>query len=227
MFIGHFGLGFGAKKVAPAVSLGALFLACQFADLLWPALVLLGAERVAIEPGATAVTPLNFISYPYSHSLMTLCGWGALVGIVYAAATRSDAAAAGTLALLVVSHWVLDVVVHRPDLPLTPWGSARFGLGLWSSLAGTLVVELSLFTAGVFLYVRATAPRDRIGSGGLWALAGFLLLVALANAFGPPPPSVSAVAWSAQAMWLLVLWGYWIDRHREARTRNFRLSGGA
>jgi hypothetical protein len=217
MFIGHFGLGLGGKQVAPTVSLGALFLACQFADLLWPTLVLLGVERVAIEPGATVVTPLNFVSYPYSHSLMMLCIWGVLLGAAYAAVTRSRAAAAVTLALLVVSHWFLDVVVHRPDLPLTPGGTARFGLNLWSSLAGTLLVELTLFTIGVFLYVRATAPRDRIGSAGLWALAGFLIVIELANVLGPPPPNVSAVAWSAQAIWLLVLWGYWVDRHRQAR----------
>jgi hypothetical protein len=217
MFIGHFGLGLGGKQVAPTVSLGALFLACQFADLLWPTLVLLGVERVAIEPGATVVTPLNFVSYPYSHSLMMLCIWGVLLGAAYAAVTRSRAAAAVTLALLVVSHWFLDVVVHRPDLPLTPGGTARFGLNLWSSLAGTLLVELTLFTIGVFLYVRATAPRDRIGSAGLWALTGFLIVIELANVLGPPPPNVSAVAWSAQAIWLLVLWGYWVDRHRQAR----------
>jgi hypothetical protein len=99
-------------------------------------------------------------------------------------------------------------------LPLTPWGTARFGLNLWSSLPGTLLAEGSLFTIGVFLYARATVPLDRIGSAGLWALVGFLIVVALANAFGPPPPSVAAVAWSAEAMWLLVLWGYWVDRHR-------------
>jgi hypothetical protein len=217
MFIGHFGLGFGARKAAPAVSLGALFLAAQFADLLWPTLVLLGVERVAIEPGATAVTPLNFISYPYSHSLLALCGWGILVGAVYAAVTRSRATAAVTLAILVVSHWVLDAVSHRPDMPLTLRGDARVGLNLWSSVAGTLLVELTLFTIGVFLYVRATAPRDRIGSAGVWTLVGFLIVIELANVLGPPPPNVPAVAWAAQAIWLLVLWGYWVDRHRQAR----------
>jgi membrane-bound metal-dependent hydrolase YbcI (DUF457 family) len=213
MFIGHFGLGFGAKRVAPAVSLGALFLACQFADLLWPTLVILGVERVAIEPGATVVTPLRFISYPYSHSLLMLCAWGILLGVAYAVATRSRAAAA-VLALLVVSHWVLDVITHRPDLPLTPIGDPRVGLNLWSSLAGTLLVEFAIFGAGVLVYARATAPRDRIGSIGLWTLVAFLVLIMVANLFGPPPPSVAAVAWSAQAIWLLVFWGYWIDRHR-------------
>src|SRR5882672_7341909 len=107
MFIGHFGLGFGATKAAPAVSLGTLFLACQFADLLWPTLVLLGVEQVEVQPGATKMTPLNFVSYPYSHSLLALCVWGVAFGVVYLAIRRTRVSAAVTIALLVVSHWAL------------------------------------------------------------------------------------------------------------------------
>jgi hypothetical protein len=219
MFVGHFGLGFGAKKTAPAVSLGTLFLACQFADLLWPTLVLRGIERVEVEPGATAMTPLNFVSYPYSHSLAMLCVWGVALGIVYALVRRARGPAALTLAVLVISHWVLDVVTHRPDMPLTLNGPARLGLGLWFSIPGTLAVELAVFGAGLALYLRATSARDRIGSIGLWTLVAFLLIVYVASSFGPPPPSATAVAWSAQAMWLLVAWGYWVDNHRTVRSR--------
>jgi len=214
MFIGHFGLAFGAKKAAPAVSLGSLFLACQFADLLWPTLLLLGIERVEVEPGVTAMTPLNFVSYPYSHSLLALCAWGLAAGIVYAVVRRARGLAALTLVALVVSHWVLDVVTHRPDMPLTLNGPARLGLGLWFSIPATLAVEFVLFGAGLAVYVRATSARDRIGSIGLWTLVAFLLIIYLAAAFGPPPPSATAVAWSAQALWLLVVWGYWVDNHR-------------
>ena len=214
MFIGHFGLAFGAKKAAPAVSLGSLFLACQFADLLWPTLLLLGIERVEVEPGVTAMTPLNFVSYPYSHSLLALCVWGLTVGIVYALVRRARGLAALTLVALVVSHWVLDVVTHRPDMPLTLHGPARLGLGLWFSIPATLAVELVLFGVGLGVYLRATAARDRIGSIGLWTLVAFLLIIYLAATFGPPPPSATAVAWSAQALWLLVVWGYWVDSHR-------------
>jgi membrane-bound metal-dependent hydrolase YbcI (DUF457 family) len=214
MFLGHFGLGFGAKRAASAASLGTLFVACQFADLLWPSLVLLGYERVEVQPGATVMTPLNFVSYPYSHSLLALSFWGIAFGAVYVALRRARAFAAATLALLVVSHWVLDYVTHRPDLPLTIHGSARFGLGLWWSMPGTLVVELTIFAAGVALYLRETAARDRIGTIGLWSLVVFLLVVYVASSFGPPPPSSAAIAWSAQAMWLIVAWGYWVDAHR-------------
>ena len=214
MFVGHFGLAFGARKAAPAVSLAALFAACQLADLLWPTLVLLGYERVDIQPGATRFTPLNFVSYPYSHSLLALCVWGVAFGAIYAALRRARVSAFMTIALLVVSHWLLDYVTHRPDMPITIGGADRVGLGLWNSIPGTLVVELGMFAIGVGLYLRATAPRDRIGSFGLWALVAFMLIVYIAAAFGPPPPSAAAVAWSAQAMWLLVIWAYWVDNHR-------------
>jgi hypothetical protein len=220
MFIGHFGLGFGAKRVAPTVSLGTLFLAAQLADLLWPTLVLLGVERVEVQPGATRVTPLRFVSYPYSHGLLALCLWGALAGSLYWLLRRRRRGAwvgALTVGGLVVSHWVLDFVSHGPDMPLTFAARVKVGLGLWGSLPATVVVEGALFAVGVVLYTRATAPRDRVGSWGLWALVGFLAVVYSANLLGPPPPSAAAVAWSAEAMWLLVAWGYWIDRHRAPR----------
>jgi hypothetical protein len=218
MFLGHFGLGFGAKRVAPQPSLGALFAAAELADLLWPSLLLLGIERVAVAPGATVMTPLDFERYPYSHSLVALILWGAIFGAVYAIVRRSRTLAAMTLALLVVSHWFLDLLMHRPDLPLTLTGSARYGLGLWNSRTASLVLELVFFGVGVWIYLRTTAPRDRIGSAGLWGLIGFLLLIYLASAFGPPPPTAGAVPWAAQGMWLIVAWGYWVDRHRTVHT---------
>jgi hypothetical protein len=217
MFIGHFAVGFGAKKAVPAVSLGSLFLACQLADLLWPNLVLLGIERVEIDPGNTRVTPLDFVSYPYSHSLLALLGWGLAFAILYRIVRRGTWAVALTLAAVVLSHWVLDVASHGPDMPVTLNGPERLGLGLWNSVPATLAVELVLLVLGVTLYHRATVPRDRTGSVALWSLVGFLLVVNLANLFGPPPPSATAVAWVAQAVWLLVAWGYWIDRHRQPK----------
>lgn len=214
MFIGHYAIAFGAKRFAPQASLGALFLACQLADLIWPNLVLAGIERVAIEPGATAMTPLSFLHYPYSHSLVALLVWGSLFAVSYRLLTRSSLAAAVTIGAVVVSHWVLDVVTHRPDMPVLPNDSVRLGLSLWNYPALAIPIEIVLFGAGVWLYARATTPTDRIGRIGLGALVGFLLVVFAANLLGPPPPSVAAIAWSAQAMWLLVAVGYWIDRHR-------------
>jgi len=215
MFIGHFGLGFGAKKLAPTVSLGTLFLACQFADLLWPTLVLTGVEIVKIQPGITIVTPLDFVHYPYSHSLLALLIWAAAFAIGYMLIRRSFGLAAVVIGALVLSHWFLDLLVHRPDLPLTFTSSARYGLGLWNSLPVTLVIELILFLGGTAIYARVTKARDRWGSIGFWALVVFLLIVYIGNIFGPPPPGAVAVAWAAESMWLLVAWGYWLDHHRQ------------
>lgn len=215
MFIGHFAVALAAKRSAPGVSLGTLFLAAQLADLVWPTLVLLGIEDFSIRPGITAVTPLDFTRYPYSHSLVGMALWGLGLGIVYFTIKRR-ALAALVLFMVVLTHWLLDFVSHRPDLPLTLTGAERFGLGLWHSRIATLAVEGLFFAACVWIYVRATRPVDAAGRWWLVALVAFLVVVYLANIFGPPPPSVAAVAWTAQAIWLLVAWGYWIDRHRTA-----------
>ena len=216
MFLGHYAVALGAKRAAPRVSLGGLFAAAASLDLVWPVLVIAGVERVAVAPGATAFTPLDFQHYPYSHSLLMSFVWGALFGVTYVCLTR-DWRGALVLSALVVSHWVLDAITHRPDLPLTLHGDARAGLGLWSSVPGTLAVELAMFGVGVLLYVGATTPRDRVGGAGFLAFLVFLLASYAGAAFGPPPPSAAAVAWSDMAQWLVILWAMWIDRHRSLR----------
>jgi membrane-bound metal-dependent hydrolase YbcI (DUF457 family) len=218
MFIGHFGVGFGAKAVAPRVSLGILFLAAQFIDLLWPTLLLLGVERVRIAPGATVVTPLVFEHYPVSHSLLAVVAWAALLALAYLY-LRRDRRGALVLGLAVISHWLLDAIVHQPDLPLFPGSAQLVGLDLWSSLPATLAIELPLFSGGAWLYARATQARDRIGRWGLWALVFFLIGIHAGNLFGPPPPDVMAIAWAGQLQWLLVLWAYWVDSHRDPAVR--------
>lgn len=222
MFLGHFGAGFGAKSIAPQVSLGWLFAAAQFIDLLWPTLLLAGVERVRIEPGATAVTPLVFEHYPVSHSLLAVAGWALAVGAVYLALKR-DRRGALVLAALVASHWFLDAIVHQPDLPLYPGSATLVGLGAWSSHAVSLAIELPLFAAGAWLYARSTRPADATGRWAWAALVAFLLLIHAGNLLGPPPPGTGAIAWVGQAQWLLVLWAFWADNHRRpatpARTR--------
>ena len=214
MFLGHFAVAMAAKRAAPELSLGTLFLAAQLADLVWPVLALAGVERLAVQPGVTAVTPLDFVHYPWSHSLLAMAGWGVLLAVAWLAVRRGTPKAALLLLAVVVSHWLLDFVTHRPDLPLTVYGTSRYGLGLWHSVPATLLVEGGLFAACVTLYALSTRPADRIGVWAFWGLVAFLVAVYLAGLFGPPPPSATAVVWSALAMWLLVAWGYWIDRHR-------------
>ena len=214
MFIGHFGIGFGAKTAAPRLSLGTIFVGAQFIDLLWPTLLLLGIERVQIVPDATTVTPLIFEHYPISHSLLAVLGWAVVVGIGYLLLKRSLKGAL-VLAILVLSHWGLDAIVHQPDLLLLPGGETKIGLNVWSSLPLTLGIELIIFGGGVLLYTRATKANDAIGRWAFWGLVGFLLVVYASNIFGALPPSAEAIAWVGQLQWLIVLWGFWIDKHRE------------
>lgn len=213
MFIGHFGAAFAAKSAQTKVSLGTLFMAAQFVDLLWPTLLLLGIERVRIEPGATVVTPLLFEYYPFSHSLLAVLGWAILIGGGYWFFQRERLGAL-VLATLVISHWVLDALVHQSDLPLFPGSATMVGLNGWSSISLTLTIELPLFGLGVWLYSRATRASDTAGRWGLAGLVAIFLAIYAANLFGSPPPDVDAIAWAGHAQWLLVLWGYWIDKHR-------------
>jgi hypothetical protein len=214
MFIGHFGVAFAAKRLSPRTSLGTTFVAAQLADLLWPILLLTGAEQVRIDPhAANSFLTLDFIKYPWTHSLLAECVLGAaLAALVYAA--RRDSRSALIVGLLVPSHWLLDVIVHVSDLPLYPGGSARLGFGLWRSPAATVVLEGIVFFAGLFIYVRSTRARDRIGRYGLWLLVLFLLGLYYASAASPPPSSVKALAVTALVGWPLTLWPWWVDRHR-------------
>lgn len=215
MFIGHFAVAFAAKRAAPRTSLGTTFVAAQLADLFWPLFLLLGWEDVRIARNANPFLTLDFTSYPWSHSLLTGILGGIILGALYFARTRY-ATGAVVVGLLVPSHWVLDVIVHVPDLPLYPGASARFGLGLWRSPMTTVVVEAVMFVAGLLVYSRVTTPRDRVGRYAFWGLAGFLVVLYAAS-FGPPPPTVKALGWAALIGWPLMLWPWWVDRHREVR----------
>ena len=214
MFIGHFGLGLAVKKASPKTSLGTLWMAAQCLDLIWPLLLLAGIERVEIDPGNTAVTPLDFVSYPISHSLLAATGWAFLFAGIYWLVTRYRA---GTFWVwfLVLSHWVLDAVSHRPDLPLYPGSSRLIGLGLWNSRPGTVLVEGALFIGGVILYRRTVQPRDAVGRYAFRTLVIFLVLVYLGNLLGPSPPDTHSVAYLGLAGWLMIPWAYWVDRHQQ------------
>jgi membrane-bound metal-dependent hydrolase YbcI (DUF457 family) len=179
-------------------------------------LLLAGVEQVRVSPGATAVMPIVLEHYPYSHSLLAVAVWAALFAGAYRA-VRRDARGALWLAGAVLSHWVLDWISHAPDLPLYPGGQTRLGLGLWNSLGGTLLVEGGLFVVGVWLYARASQPRNRTGSYALWALVALLVVLYAGSLFGPPPPSEQAIAYGNLGGVLMVVWAYWIDRNRASR----------
>ena len=148
MFIGHFAAGMAAKKIQPTLSLGTLFLAGQFLDLLWPMLLLLGIEHVIISPGISKMTPLDFVDYPISHSLLVVIIWSVVFGVGFFLFTRNRIGAL-LLSGLVLSHWVLDLLVHIPDLPLYPGASPKFGLGLWNLPFLTILIEGAIFIVTV------------------------------------------------------------------------------
>jgi len=214
VFIGHFAVAFASKKVAPKVSLGTLVVAAAFLDVVWPVLVLLGVERFRIVPSFTAINPFDFVYYPWSHSLLMTAVWALLFALVYFA-VRGDRAGAVWLGIAVASHWVLDFVSHRPDLPLYPGGEMRFGLGLWQSLPATFAVEGLMFAAGIALYMQSTKAKDRTGTIAWWAFVALLLVLYIPGPWSPPPPSANAVAiLGIIALAIFGPWAYWIDRHR-------------
>jgi hypothetical protein len=213
MFIGHFGTGFAAKKFNTKVSLGTYFFAAQFIDLLWPLFLLFGWEKVIIEPGNTAFTPLDFIYYPFSHSFFGVIIWGVLFGSIYYL-IKKKLKGSIILGFLVLSHWILDLFVHKPDLPLFPWSDIKVGLGLWNSVPLTILIESIIFFIGVYLYTRTTKTGNKIGNYGFWGLVVFLLVIYITNIFGPSPPSEEPIAYIGFSQWILVAWAYWVDKYR-------------
>ena len=224
MFLGHIAVGLAGKRAVPSVSLGTWVMAVQFVDLLWPLFLLAGLEHVRIAPGITAFTPLDFYDYPITHSLVGAGAWAALFAGIWIAQRRRRAASrtlnrrsgaprasrnGAFLAAGVLSHWILDVVSHRPDVPVLPHGP-YLGFGLWNSVPATLLVELTMFAGGVTLYLGGGAGRAR--RVGVWVFIVFLVVVYFAAAFGPPPPDPIALAWSALALWLLVPAAWFVDR---------------
>lgn len=212
MFAGHMSVALAAKVAEPKAPLGALVAASFGIDLLWPILLLAGAESVSIEPGATAFTPLSFDAYPWSHSLVMVLLWSMLAWGLARALGR-DGRAAFVIGAVVVSHWVLDFVTHRPDLPLWP-GGPLVGLGLWNSILGTFLVEGLLFIGAAVLYAKRFPARDGLGRAGLAALVGLVALIWASGPFSPPPPSAVAIGVVGLGLWIFPFWAWRIERHR-------------
>jgi len=212
MFLGHYAVGFGSKKAEPKVSLGTYFMAAVFLDLLWPVFLLLGLEHVKIDPGNTPMAPLDFYDYPLSHSLLMAIVWS-LVFCGFYYLIKKNGRVSVVLGICVFSHWILDFISHRPDLPLAPGVNYFLGLGLWYSVTATLLVELSLYAIGIYLYIQITKAKNKIGSIALWGFIALSLIIYFSNLISTPP-DVKTMAISGMGQWLFVLWAYWIDRHR-------------
>ena len=222
MFVGHFAAGFAAKSFAPKVSLGTLILAAALPDVLWILFFATGIEQVVIQPGIMVANSLNLVYIPFSHSLLMNAVWGALFGGVYFL-WRRDPRGAWILFAAVLSHWLLDFVSHRPDMPLAPGIDMRFGLGLWNSRPATVIVEGALWFGGLFLYVRTTRPNKRAGVYVFWSVIVVLTALWLVSLGGDPPPSLASLAIINTIFFMLVeAWAYWMNRIRPARSKMAR-----
>jgi hypothetical protein len=217
MFIGHFAVALAAKRVSPRTSLGTLTLASLFLDALWPLFLLLGVERAEITPNRNSFLLLDFTSYPISHSLLMALIWSALFAILYFARAKYRAGAI-LCGALVLSHWILDFVTHRPDLPLWP-GGPKTGLGLWNHPAASVIVESLMFLGGLGVYVGVTRAKNLVGKAALWAYVIVLAALYAADANSPAPPNMRVVALTGIIGWFFVPWAFWIDHNREVRSR--------
>ena len=225
MFLGHYAVGLASKKFAPRTSLGALIAAPILLDLLWPIFLLTGLESVSIETASNPFLRLHFDSYPISHGLVAVIAWATLFASIYFGLVRYLAGAI-VIWIGVVSHWLLDYIVHRPDLPLSATSNRLLGLGLWNYRWQAIAVELLLLMLGVWVYVRETRAKDKIGSYGFAAFVVLLVAAYAGVAFGPPPSSVKKLAIVTLVSWLLIPWAWWFDCHRELRERQ-TTEGGA
>jgi hypothetical protein len=211
MFVGHYGASYAIRAARPALPLWLLFVAVQLLDFVWSVLVLAGVEKVRIVPGITASNPLDLYFMPYTHSLVAAIVWS----MAATAACRSrpkfrHGSAAVWVGVAVFSHWVFDLLVHRPDLPLYD-DTMKMGLGLWNFPAIALALEAALLFGGMALYLKKTAPVNSVGRFGPPLFGLVMLAVQAYIFFGPPPASpgaaavtalVSYVAFAAVARWL-------------------------
>jgi len=227
MFLGHYGVALALKRAEPKLSLGTLFVAVQLADLLWGIFLLLGWERARIVPGHTAITPLEFLHYPISHSLVGTLAWSFVAAALYYSWPTRDTSrhwqAAAMVGLAVFSHYPLDVLVHIPDLPLSGGSSVKLGLGLWNNPVATLIAEAVVFGAGLAIYISRSSNRHPVRLPRLIIVVLLLVATYIASLVGPVPASMTVVAVSDIVFQLVIAaLAAWADRrtsHHELHAR--------
>jgi hypothetical protein len=210
MFIGHYGVSLAAKRYSPRVSLGAFFLAVQLLDVLFAVFVLAGIEKMRIVHGFTAYNPYELYWMPYSHSLVGALAWSAVAALAFLLvarrlARRERSIAAAVLGAAVFSHFLLDIPMHTPDLPLGPGaGSPRIGLGLWNHRDLAIAGELAVLLVGSFVYLRASRARSRGFALATAVFGAALVALTIATPFMPDPPSGRAFAVQALVSYLIL-----------------------
>lgn len=216
MFIGHYGVAYAIKRWRPSISLFVLFLAVQVLDIAWSVFVMLGIEKVRIVPGITRTNPLDLYYMPYTHSLVGALAWSLGCAAGYALVARRAIVSGALVGLAVFSHWVLDLVVHRPDLALYD-DTAKVGLGLWNYPWIAFSLEIALVVLGLALYLQGRRGRDRIGRYGPWVFVVLLIGVQATVFFGGAVGSPTQAAVVALASYLaFATIAHWLDRHELA-----------
>lgn len=217
MLVGHLAVGFISKRMEPKLSLGTCLLAPLLADLLLFVFVIAGVEQIEFGSGSGAAQYLHAVNIGYSHSLLMGVVWAGLFAGAYYA-RRHNARAATILVAGVLSHWVLDVISHQPDMPLAPGVNTALGLRLWSSIPATLVIEGGFWIAALIVYARMPARRTWLSWIILGGGAMLLTLAWIGNISGPPPPNPRVAPVSSLIFFALVVaWGYWLNRLRGKR----------
>ena len=223
MFIGHYGIGFALKKFDSLLSLGWLFIAVQFVDIIWTILIFFGIERVEIVPGITEANPLDFVHYPFTHSLVAFVVWSVIVGLIVFLGKFKSSLSKMSLGLLlgfgVFSHFLLDLIVHRPDLPVMGDDSMMLGFGLWNYTAIAYILEMLIFIGGAYVYFRAKGNLTKSKKTGLVLFIVILLIINLANLYGPPPEDTRMIAVVGFVSFILfALFGFWVDKEKVKST---------
>jgi len=215
MFIGHYAAALALKRVEKKTSLGLLFLAVQFVDILFFPFVLLGIERLTIIPNYTESTHFKLEYMPYTHSLLASFIWAALTYYVFKTFTKKNSVAL-VMAVAVVSHWFMDLIVHTPDLPLWSDSSPKLGFGLWNHVVVSYVLEGALLFSGVWLYLQGTKAKTTGGKYGMIVFAVVLLIANSLNLFGPPPGDSKVVLalTGISGYFVFALVAFWLDRKR-------------
>jgi hypothetical protein len=203
MFVGHYGVAFAVKSERNKIPLWVLFVAVQLLDFLWAPFVLLGIEKVRMVPGITATNALDLYYMPYTHSFVGALVWSGLAALLYKVASGAKASRAAVLivAFAVFSHWILDLIVHRPDLAIYD-DTLKVGFGLWNYRGLEFVLEIAILVGGVFLYLRRNNSIAR--KAGTVVFGVVLILIQAGNTFvRRPPPSDRAFAITALVFYTL------------------------
>ncbi len=216
MFVGHYAASLALKKFETRASLGVLFLAVQLADILFFPFVLLGIERINIIENYTQSTHFQLEYMPYTHSLVGALLWSLAAYALFRWIIVKKQGVALVVGIAVFSHWVFDLVVHTPDLPLWSDTSPKLGFGLWNNAIATYTLEAVLLIGATWLYLKSTSATTKGGKYGMGVFVVFLLLVNIMNIFGPlQGDSQLAMAISALAAYFLfAAIAFWLDKKR-------------